>query len=162
MIPVLAQSGVECLVMLDGDQRKSLPNSVDDIPDAELRATAEGILGHGMKLSLSGGADGHSDADEKAQLRKVIGWVLTHVAYLPGQDPESLVLDLLQQSCPEPGAKAAKKEWVERTRASLGKKEWETVTAENILEEERRALAQVGDDSDELQQLSKRLGEFLH
>jgi hypothetical protein len=161
MIPVLALSGAECLGMLDGDQRKDFPGSVDDIPDAELRSTAEAMLGSPPRLSLNGGADGHSEEDEKAQLRKVIGWVLTHVAYLPSNDPESLVLSLLGESAPPGGPKGAKKEWEERARTALGKKEWEKVAAADILAEERRALAQVSDSSAGLVQLSQRLGEFL-
>lgn len=161
MIPVLALSGVECLVMLDGDQRKDFPHSVDDIPDAALRDTAAAMLGRAPKLSLNGGVDGHSEVEERAQLRKVIGWVMAHVAYLPGDDPESLILDLLGEPLLAPNAKAAKKEWEARTRAALGTREWESVTAREILEEERRALAQVSESSADLVQLSDQLGEFL-
>jgi hypothetical protein len=161
MIPVLALSGAECLVMLDGDQRKAFPGSADDIPDAKLRSTAEAMLGSPPRLSLNGGADGHSEEEEKAQLRKLIGWVLTHVAYLPGNDPESLVLSLFGESAPPGGPMGAKKEWKERARTALGKKEWEKVTAADILAEQRRALAQVSDSSAELVLLSQRLGEFL-
>jgi hypothetical protein len=161
MIPVLALSGTECLVMLDGDQRKDFPSGADGIPDTELRSTATAMLGSAPKLSLSGGVDGHSEAEERVQLRRVISWVLTHVAYLPGADPESLLLDLVGDPLPTSGAKAAKKEWEARTHAALGKKEWEKPTAADILEEERRALAKVSDSSVDLVQLSQRLGEFL-
>ena len=161
MIPVLALSGTDCLVMLDGDQRKDFPESVDNIPAAELHRTAEAMLGSPPRLSLNGGADGHSEDEERAQLRKVIGWALTHVAYLPGNDPESLVLSLLGESVPPGGPKGAKKEWEERARTALGKKEWEKVTATDILAEEARALAQVGDSSPALVQLSRRLSDFL-
>lgn len=161
MIPVLALSGAECLVLLDGDQRKDFPGSVDDVPDAELRKTAEAMLGSPPRLPLSGGVDGHSDDEEKEQLRKIIGWALTHVAYLPGDDPESLIFSLLGEPVPPGGAKAAKKEWVERTHKALGKKEWEKATAAEILAEEDRALAQVSDGSPGLMQLSQLLSDFL-
>jgi hypothetical protein len=147
--------------MLDGDQRKDFPESVDDVPTAELRKTAEAMLGSPPRLPLSGGADGHSEEEEREQLRKVIGWALTHVAYLPGDDPESLIFSLLGESIPPEGAKGAKKEWVERARKALGKKEWEKPTSAEILAEEDRALALVGDSSPELVQLSQRLSDFL-
>jgi len=161
MIPVLALSGAECLVMLDGDQRRVFPDSVDDIPAAELGNTAVSMLGSRPRLSLNGGADGHSEEEERAQLRKVIGWVMTHVTYLPGTDPESLVLSLIGEEAPVGGAEAAKQAWTDKARAALGKKEWEAVTSADILAEERRALGRARDTSAGLVQLSRRLGEFL-
>lgn len=160
-IPVLALSGAECLVLLDGDQRKDFPASVDDVPAAELAKTAEAMLGSPPRLPLSGGADGHSEEEEREQLRKVIGWSLAHVAYLPGDDPESLIFSLLGEPAPPGEAKGAKKEWTERTRKALGRKEWEKVTSAEILAEEDRALAQVSDSSPELVRLSQRLSDFL-
>jgi len=160
-IPVLALSGAECLVMLDGDQRKVFPKDVDEVPVSDLRKTAEGMLGSSPKLSLNGGADGHSEEEERQQLRKVIGWALAHVAYLPGDDPESLIFSLLGEPAPPGGAKGAKKEWEERARTSLGKREWERVDSADILAEEERALARVSDSSAGLVQLSRRLSDFL-
>ena len=160
-IPVLALSGAECLVLLDGDQRKDFPKSVDDVPAAELRRTAEAMLGSPPRLPLSGGADGHSEEEEREELRMVIGWALAHIAYLPGDDPESLIFSLLGEPVPPGGAKGAKKEWVERARKALGRKEWENVTSAEILAEEDRALALVSDSSPELVQLSQRLSDFL-
>jgi hypothetical protein len=89
------------------------------------------------------------------------GWVLTHVACLPGTDPESLVLTLLGEDAPVGGAKGAKQAWTGKARAALGTREWEEVTSADILAEERRALGQVSDSSAGLVQLSQRLGEFL-
>lgn len=160
-IPVLALSGAECLVLLDGDQRKDFPESADDVPDAELRGTAEVMLGCPLRLPLSGGADGHSEEEEREQLRKIIEWAIAHVAYLPGDDPESLIFSLLGEPAPPGGAKGAKKEWVERARKALGKKEWENVTSAEILAEEDRALASVSDGSPDLVQLSRQLSGFL-
>jgi hypothetical protein len=119
------------------------------------------MLGSPPRLSLSGGADGHSEKEERAQLLKVIGWALKHVDYLPGDEPESLVLSLLGEPAPSGGPKGAKEQWEERARKALGKKEWEKITAADILAEEQRALALVSDSSAELVQLSQRLGAFL-
>jgi len=162
MIPALALSGTQCLVLLDGDQRKELPASADDIPDSALRGTAEALLGGMPKLSLNGGPGGHSEQEEKTQLRTVIEWMRTHVGYLPGTDPESLLLALEGKPVPSGGPQAAKQEWERRTRAALGTKDWEDVTAADILSEERRALASVSDDSAELRQIGERISEFLH
>jgi hypothetical protein len=119
------------------------------------------MLGSPPRLPLSGGADGHSEEEEREQLRKVIGWTMAHVEYLPGEDPESLIFSLLGEPIPPGGSKSAKKEWVERARGALGKKEWENVTSAEILAEEDRALALVSDSSADLAQLSQRLSEFL-
>lgn len=161
LIPALALSGTECLVFLDGDQRKPPPPKSDEIADSALRPTIEAILGGAPQLSLSGGPAGHSPEEEAAQLRSITEWVRTHVAYLPGIDPESLLLALAGEPVPDGGSQDAKRVWDEKTRGALGKKPWETITAADILAEQRRALARVDDMAAELVQISERVRDDL-
>ena len=135
MIPALALSGAQCLVLLDGDQRKALPASVDDIPDSALRGTAEALLGGMPQLSLNGGPAGHSEQEERAQLRAVIDWVRTHVGYLPGADPESLLLTL--EGKPAPGRSA-------RRQAGVGTEDPRGAGREGMGRRHRRGHPQRG------------------
>lgn len=110
---------------------------------------------------MSGGPAGHSPEEEAAQLRSITEWVRTHVDYLPGTDPESLLLALVGEPVPAGGSREAKFVWDQKTREALGKKPWETVTAADILGEQRRALAGVSDTAEELVQISDRVHGFL-
>jgi len=161
LIPAFALSEAECLVFLDGDQRVDTPKQSGDIPDSSLRATAKDLLAGDPQLSLSGGTSGHSLEEENRQLRTIIEWVREHVAYLPGQDPESLLLELLGEKPPEGGAVAAKKEWEARARAALGREDYEDVTAVDILSEEDRALASVPSSTVQLKEISDRVKRFI-
>jgi AAA domain, putative AbiEii toxin, Type IV TA system len=161
-IPSFALTDADNLVFLDGDQRTVTPPPSADIPDSGLQQTAKNLLHGDPQLSLSGGADGHSIEEERRQLRAIIEWVREHVAYLPGADPESLLFDLLGESPPPGGSPAAKKEWEARTRKALGREDYEDVGAEDILQEQERALADVDPDSELLSDVSERVRAFLH
>jgi ABC-type Mn2+/Zn2+ transport system ATPase subunit len=161
-VPSFALSGADCLVFLDGDQRVDRPPPSADLPDSALEETAKELLHGEPQLSLSGGVGGYSPTEKRAQLRAIIAWVREHVDYLPGEDPESLLFELMGEDPPPGGAVAAKKEWVARTRTALGKEDYENVTSADILQEQDRALARVEDSSETLQAISERLRRFLH
>jgi hypothetical protein len=161
LIPSLALSDTDCLVFLDGDQRVNEARSSDEIADSDLSEVARKILNGNPQLSMSGGAGGHSPEEEHRQLRAIIGWVQDHVAYLPGEDPESLLLDLLGEEQPDGGSAAAKREWEARARKALGRAEYENLSAFDILQEQERALAKVASDAEALQIISNRVKQFL-
>lgn len=161
-IPAFALSRADCLVFLNGDQYRDRPNPSAEIADSALSITARELLGGDPQLSLSGGAGGHSEAEQNRQLRLVIEWVREHVAYLPGGDPESLLLAMLGDAAPPVGPTAAKREWEARTRRALGKADYEDVTAADILSEQERALARVDSDTEELRVIAARVQQFLH
>jgi predicted ATPase len=161
LIPAFALSQIDCLVFLDGDQRNdSIPTS-DQIPDSELLATAQSILNGNPQLSLSGGATGHSEIEKNQQLRIIIEWARTHVAYLPGEDPESLLLKLVDGSESPEGVQGSKHAWESRTRSALGRGQYERVSASDILSEQERALAKVSDESPDLIEIAERVKLFL-
>jgi AAA domain, putative AbiEii toxin, Type IV TA system len=161
LIPAFALSSADCLVFLDGDQYAAPPKPSDEISDAELTDTARVVLAGNPQLSLSGGSGGHSQDEENQQLRIILEWVREHVAYLPGQEPESLLMTLLGETPPHGGAGAVKKEWEARTRTALGKAEYEDVTAADILSEQERALARVESSAEQLIAISDRVRQFL-
>jgi hypothetical protein len=161
IIPAFALSGADCLVLLDGDQYSAPPKPSEEISDSTLAAVANELLAGNPQLSLSGGPGGHSQEEENRQLRTIIEWVRDHVDYLPGEDPESLLLTLLGVT-PPGGPGAAKREWEVRTRRALGRTEYENVTAADILGEQERALARVKSSAEQLRAVSKRIQQYLH
>jgi ABC-type ATPase involved in cell division len=161
LIPSLALSDTDCLIFLDGDQRVDEARSSAEIPDSDLAEMARRILNGTPQLSMSGGIDGHSPEEEFRQLRAIIEWVQDHVTYLPGEDPESLLLDLLGEERPDGGSAAAKREWEMRAQAALGRAEYENVSAADILQEQERALAKIASDAEALQIISDRVQRFL-
>lgn len=93
LIPSFAALGQDFLIFLDGDQRQQIPAS-GTIPDTEVEETCKRILGGAPKLLLHGGNDPGLQAAKLREMRKVIDWMSSHVFYLPGDDPESLLLGL--------------------------------------------------------------------
>jgi hypothetical protein len=161
LIPTLALSRASCLVFLDGDQRSAPPPPLDEIPSGSLFSVVRDLLGGDPQLSLSGGSGGHSEDEQIQQLRTIIDWIRDHVAYLPGEDPESLLLDLIGEGELVDGADEAKLMWVKRARESLGKEDYEDVTAEEILAEQDRALGGVELAVPDLAAISSRLRTYL-
>ncbi len=162
LIPSFALSRTDCLVFLDGDQRVSMPKPSGEIADSNLKEVVRNLLNGDPQLSMSGGSGGHSPAEEVEQIRAIIEWAREHVDYLPGEDPESLLLELLDEELPSGGSTAAKKEWEVRARAALGKAEYEQLSSSDILQEQERALAKVGPDSEALRAIGDRIEKFLH
>lgn len=161
LIPSFALSGTDCLVFLDGDQRVHWPRPSDEIADSDLNDVAKSMLNGSPQLSMSGGTEGHSSEEEHDQLRSIIEWTREHVAYLPGSDPESLLLELIGEPPPTGGSAETKKEWETRTRNALGKEDYETVSSADILQEQERALAKINPETVELQTIKSQLEAFL-
>lgn len=164
-IPLLAQADtVKCLVFLDGDQR---PDSevarAEDVPDGGLEAVLNSILGGKPQMLIDGGVG--TEANFKRQVdqrRKILSWALANVAYLPGKDPESLVLSLEDSSLSENlDSSDAKAVWDDRSRKSLGQPDWGNVSADDIMGEQRRVLARVSQDAPELVEVRARVEKFL-
>ncbi|MFG1607438.1 ATP-dependent endonuclease [Actinoplanes sp. NPDC049265] len=148
-----------CLILLDGDQR---PSTVLPDPSTLVEASIEGALGDALgvalKLPLDRGPGGVGT--QKFQLQRLImEWTYRNLDYLPGLNPEALLLDMEgHEGSPENG----KGVWVERTKASLGLAEWEEVNANDILQEQYRALGKVDPKREELAAIRERVEKFLH
>jgi len=151
----------DCLIFLDGDQRQDLPIDSSTVPEADLQATAERLLGGSPRLFRDGGNDPNKEELKLQQLRRLVDWMVKNVAYLPGDDPESMLLGLAGGDSNVPSSEA-KNEWVRRTRIGLGKEEWEDITAPEILGEQKRILAALPSETPELIQISERIEQFVH
>lgn len=159
LIPSFAALGENCLVFLDGDQRQQIPDP-STIPDSQLEDTCRQILGGAPKLLLHGGNDPNLEADKLREMRNVIDWMSSHVAYLPGDDPESLLLTLTGHGSGYTSG-SAKEEWVRLARIAIGRPEYAPIASPEILVEQERALASLLDDIPELQEVRERVKAFL-
>jgi hypothetical protein len=80
------------------------------------------------------------------------------VDYLPGASPEELLLAL---ESPQVINEDAKLIWATRTQTALGRGDWESPTAAEILGEQERVLARVAPETPELQWVGDRIRRFL-
>ncbi|MGV1035263.1 MAG: ATP-dependent nuclease [Microbacteriaceae bacterium] len=160
--PVQAQLGSEAILLMDGDQRPEIPlRPPSSVAPAELATEL-------MKLNINDGVllrDGGS-GDPEAQLAKArettYEWVFNHVGYLPTQlSPDALLMELLSETC---APKDAKRKWVEKTHSALGYSSTESVSAEDILNQQKQALATIDPSHPQLielrQEVERLLGEF--
>lgn len=159
LIPSFAALSQDCLVFLDGDQRQQIPDS-STIPDTQVEETCTRILGGAPKLLLHGGDDPDLEAAKLREMRKVIDWMASHVAYLPASDPESLLLKLRGYGS-EYTSKTGKEEWVKLAREAMGRPEYEPIASPEILIEQQRALASLQDEASELQEVRERVKKFI-
>jgi ABC-type cobalamin/Fe3+-siderophores transport system ATPase subunit len=160
LIPAFAALDQRCLMFLDGDQRQEIPEDSRSIPDTELDSLAKQLLRGTPKLLLHGGNDPGLEASRLQHLRTVIDWMSSHVAYLPGNDPESLLL-ALNGVVTEFTSATAKKEWEQRARKAMGREEYEPITSAEILVEQERALASASDDAPEFVEIRERVKTFI-
>jgi predicted ATPase len=160
LIPSFAALGQSYLVLLDGDQRVDLPESAQSVADTDLPETASRLLHGAPRLLLDGGNDPDREANKSAKLRQVIDWMIGHVSYLPGSDPESLVLSLTGEERQFTSSEA-KQEWERRTRVAMGRADWEDVPSAQILGEAERALKDVPEGTQELSEIRERIVTFI-
>ena len=136
LIPILAELDSEAMVVLDGDQEQNvnfdLPiASVDDC----LKALKE--FGISKKHIPMNGGDGDNQRHCLERLNKVLAWIETHVRYLPGGDPESLLLEMIGESHSEArdadGIGLTSKEiWIKKAERAYSKCKGETITSDEV------------------------------
>jgi predicted ATPase len=164
-IPSLAQShSSRCMVFLDGDQAPTdpLPVSAAEVSEADLEVTLEKALRGKPKISVNGSGGAASVTDKLTQYHVILDWVIKNVRFLPGNAPESLLIQITGNgSADELDAAEAKEFWVTRARTSLGRESWEDVTSSEIFAEQERALAGVSQDSEELSTIRSQIQKFI-
>lgn len=159
-IPSFALAGKsDSLVLLDGDQRPEMDcPEPGEVQEGLLEKTADVIAGGRVQI-FPDGHKGASSADSKsAQLRLVLEWYRLNVDYLPGMVPEELLVEMAGEGLDGVDAKVF---WKNKASSSLGLREWEGVTASDILTEQQRELAKVDDDCAELVSIRSRVQKFL-
>ncbi|WP_433266633.1 ATP-dependent nuclease [Actinosynnema sp. CS-041913] len=158
-IPALAiAEDKRSLVLLDGDQYPGEPVPLSStVADADLEDFVQKQLGGKPVLALNGQGNQAASGDRPIQLRKVLSWLPEHVGYLPGLNPDALLLQMEGRN-PTDDPKGV---WVQRTTQQLGRAEWEEVNAGEILSEQERALASIDDSDSVLESIRTQVQTFL-
>ncbi|GAA4198755.1 ATP-dependent nuclease [Actinocatenispora rupis] len=162
LIPTLALTNQpRCLVLLDGDQRPKCPQvDPSGLVDGDLESALTELMRCKILLMLDGAAGHSAPGQEATQRRCVLDWCFKHLRFLPHTTPEALIL-LMEGRPGASGAQPGKETWLTRTRQALGREDWESVTGQEILYEQERALAKVNEDCDELVQVRDVISNFL-
>ncbi|SDG02703.1 Predicted ATP-dependent endonuclease of the OLD family, contains P-loop ATPase and TOPRIM domains [Pseudonocardia oroxyli] len=161
-VPSFAQSDRDrCLVLLDGDQRPDrLAIEVLDALDGDVVDVVEQVLGGKPQLAVSGSRGAAAQEEKVKESRRLLNWIANHVDYLPGSSPEGLLANLVGAQIPLSAAEA-KTYWVQAAEVSLGRCEWETVSAREILNHQDRELAAVSDNHVDLVQIRERIRTLI-
>ncbi|MHC2086457.1 ATP-dependent nuclease [Methylobacterium sp. CM6244] len=168
-LPIFSAEGrTDVLVLLDGDQRKpdSLPNPVD-VPEAhntQLKAALEAFAGSEIKFYVDGGRAGGNQQQLEEACRALVAWARSYVDFLPGsQIPEAFLWDnmIKDAHCRSiPFELDAKRKFVQLTKLTLGRADYEEVTAQEIAIVQATRLATLDDNLSDFQTLYARIAQF--
>lgn len=149
-VPVLAVTDSSALIVLDGDQRpdidlEDLPKTFDDCVYALER------YGIGKKhIPMNGGNERNVD-HQLQQMNKTLAWIKRHVRYLPGRDPEGLLLSMVDN---RPVVEQYsgdslhnKDEWCRRARVAYSKCDGESISSIEILSYQKMKLSEALSDT---------------
>lgn len=160
-----AENRSDILVLLDGDKRPA-----NEIPDPDTISKAdEGLLkqiildvtGADVSFKIDGGDGGANVQQLRKQQREFLRWAKQNVSYLPGSgSPEMFVWENMEKNALSDGIETCgdmKERFVMLTKKELGLADTETVDATDILSTQRRKLAAIPADNQDLINLKDRL-----
>lgn len=148
------------VILLDGDQRPSDIKNPKDVVDDKLEEELQKYGVSKNNLVRNGGRD-KDETKVLNSMRTTLNWLYWHQGYLPGDScPEAFLLEMLGDEVPD-SPDRAKEEWVERARIGFGYLEDEVVRSEEILLEQRRALASLDDDNCYLQKIADEVERLI-
>ena len=145
----MVEVGSNCLILLDGDRLpKQGRRSVAKIPDSEVLPE---LMKYGITRSSLGldGGNASNAAQAIAKGKAVLKWIESHLDYLPGHTPESLLRKMLNEASPrdeaamEAWSMQSKTEWVKRANEALDYPDGVNASAAEILNRQRVSLGLV-------------------
>ena len=158
-------SGDDVFVFLDGDKRRvdvfSDPLQIAPAAYKNLSVVLKKELGVEPMLHIPGGKDdaGHATAKTNAQLG-YLAWLRKHVAYLPRQVPEHIVLEAI-----DPGHDHVAKSSVDAKialRTKLADGADTELSASEFLALAKVKIAKIAIDNDDLARIRAQLQAWLH
>jgi predicted ATPase len=162
-----AEKRDDVIVLFDGDNKpkQDIPDP-DTIPPAHENDIAEIIkafTGVDIEFPVDGNKDKGGDVDQRQTLRRqYIEWTRAYVDFLPYDTPE----EYIWMRCPETKDTPLKEGETYKTKirdlakTELGRAEFEDVKAEDIFQTQKRLLAKVPDDDDDIVNLREALIAF--
>lgn len=164
-LPLFAAEGREKVIcLLDGDQRPENPwpseVEVRRALDSELDDLIQAHIGDNqVELTIDGGPK-ERQAQQKSQLqRQFLSWCHQCVRYLPTEAcPEQFILEKNQLA----GLVPAKSHFEQLTRAELGYLKNEPITSDEIFSTQRRHLAMINEDDEDIKKIANIINDFLN
>lgn len=163
VVPVEAQLGSTCSLMLDGDQRPQSPivgpKPPTDVLDTDLSRELLHFKITDKDLLRNGGNDNGQTLKFDSQ-RKTYEWAYNHVGYLPSfMDPDSLLWSI--SKLPKISEGSGKDHWREHAINQLGKLSNEKVTSAEILNLQKTTLASLENSDPVLLSILEELDRLL-
>ncbi len=168
VLPAVVLTGVDKAgILLDGDQlpttyaagrdieiESGAAKTKDDLPALQ---TLWAEQFHKTPPNLHSNSDGGRDVQT---MHECLLWSKDHLGFLPGATPEEVIA-----KASDPGVAASagdwKAHWIEKVRADLRLTASETVTADQILNSQRAALADLADDSELLRSIYETVDRII-
>ncbi len=157
IIPVLSQLDANVMVVLDGDQNPELSFQAA-LPTVHECSEVLKAFGIESKHILMNGGDGDNEGHRLEQMNKVLLWIEHHVRYLPGKDPEGLLLSIVDgvpiaDDRDRPSARGNKEIWRERAAREYSKCKCETIDSGEIFCYQKMELSRAfSDESNDVAQ----------
>lgn len=151
-----AENRLDALVLLDGDQRP--PSEVPDpkhVAPANLKSAVEEAL---VISNVTGVVFANTGGATDAELRLILAWIRSYVRYLPGMQPDQWLRTCMGEAIVGTDEKAW---WRLRTIGRLKKLGSEDVTGPEILEEQKRVLADLPDETPEFVEIRDAITLFI-
>lgn len=168
VLPTLAVTRVEKAgVLLDGDQKRSTASGDRPVNSEAATAKASDDLPalHALwnEQFHETAPNLHSDSDkgrDVEMLHTCIVWSASHLGFLPGQTPEEAIALAVNADAVAP-ASGWKAYWIDKVREELHLTTGENVTADQIMQIQRAALAALPDTSELLEQIYEEVDRIL-
>lgn len=139
---------------LDGDQNKNveLPDKIINLNHKELKELTQSYFGVAIDVPCDGSADGGNIRQLESGLRDVLEFSQTNVFYLPGKNPERFIIDALESGELsvdelETAGFDEKKCFEMYAKRLLSKKEFQSISSEDIFFAQKVALAKLPESS---------------
>lgn len=168
VLPTIALTGVEKTgILIDGDQLPATTTPTRDINTEANAARASADLAalkslwveqfHKTQPKLHSDSDGGRDV---TTLHSCITWANDHLGHLPGATPEESVAAAATPGLAVP-SDGWKVYWIEKVRTDLRLTMSEAVTAEQVLNSQRTALANLEDGCDLLRDIYETVDRII-
>lgn len=163
-IPIYAaEDRKNLLCLLDGDQRLMpswpSPNEVDLILKEDLADTIKKLTGSDIQFQIDSGSKEKQDYQLEKLRRQYLKWCQKYVKYFPGTlSPEALILSELELCS---SAVDSKVSFAKLTKDDLGLLSDEEPSSDDIFQTQRRYLASIAKESENLKQIFQEIDGFV-
>lgn len=154
------------LFIIDGDRDKHCTVSSDEnlqkMSNADLEDVIKYFFGGKLTLSVDGGSGKEHQEQKRRASINALCYLRDYTYFLPSKTPEAFILEHTPSVSKEEYDQGKEKDYFKKkTIEALGKKDYEPVNSQEILETQRRMFACIPDSNDEIVKLAEWLRKHL-